>query len=176
MIENQLQLTAANLKEHLLFGEKKTNIKMQIPIFRDHNNRVKALIGKEFTKGTYDRYTTSLKHKQDFLLWKYGFSDIDIKQIDHDFVASYDLYLRSERNCNNNLRVKYLKNFKKIILSCIANRWIDKDLFAKHKMKVKEVQRDYLNTEELQVLATKTLVNNRISLVRDIFLFSCYMV
>jgi site-specific recombinase XerD len=174
MIENQLKLTAVNLKEQLLFGETKTNIKMLIPIFIEHNNQIKALIGKEFAKGTYDRYMTSLKHTQDFLLWKYSFADIDIKQIDHDFVASYDFYLRSERNCNNNSTVKYLKNFKKIILICLANGWIDKDPFAKHKMKVKEVKRDYLNAEELQILATKTLINNRISLVRDIFLFSCY--
>jgi site-specific recombinase XerD len=115
-----------------------------------------------------------LKHTRDFLLWKYKISDIDIKRIDHEFIMSYDFYFRSERNCNNNSTVKYLKNFKKIILICMANGWLDKDPFIKYKSKVKEVKRDYLNAEELAAMTTKLLVSDRVAQVRDIFLFSCY--
>jgi site-specific recombinase XerD len=148
--------------------------KMLVPIFEEHNKQVKALIGKEYSKGTYDRYETSLKHTKAFLLWKYQVIDIDIYGIDHEFITSYDFYLRSERNCNNNSTVKYLKNFKKIILICIANGWLDKDPFVKYKPKVKEVKRDFLNSEDLETLANKKLVSDRVSQVRDIFLFSCY--
>lgn len=87
---------------------------------------------------------------------------------------SYDFYLRSERNCNNNSTVKYLKNFKKIILICIANGWLDRGPFVKYKPQVKEVKRDYLTTDELDNMATKRLVSDRVAQVRDIFVFSCY--
>jgi site-specific recombinase XerD len=87
---------------------------------------------------------------------------------------SYDFYLRSERNCNNNSTVKYLKNFKKIILICIANGWLDKDPFIKYKPKVRPVKRDYLTADELEAIGSQSLANDRISQVRDIFLFSCY--
>ena len=46
--------------------------------------------------------------------------------------------------------------------------------FVKYKPKVKEVKRDFLNAEELEVMANKKLVSDRVSQVRDIFLFSCY--
>ena len=49
-----------------------------IPIFKEHNDRMKALIGKEFAKGTYTRYKTCLSHTKEFLHWKYNVSDIEI--------------------------------------------------------------------------------------------------
>jgi site-specific recombinase XerD len=174
MIEKKLPLTAANLKNLLLGKEETSPDKMLIPIFEQHNREVKALIGKEFAKGTFDRYETSLKHTKDFLLWKYKVADIGIAGIDHEFIMSYDFYLRTERNCNNNSTVKYLKNFKKIILICIANGWLDKDPFAKYKPKVKQVKRDFLNTDELAAMAAKKLASSRTGQVRDIFLFCCY--
>jgi len=174
MIDKKLPLTAINLKNILLKTGPDSAKKMIIPIFEEHNRQVKALVGRDYAKGTLDRYETSLKHTKDFLFWKYRASDIDIHGIDHEFITSYDFYLRSERNCNNNSTVKYLKNFKKIILICIANGWLDKDPFVKYKPKVKEVKRDFLTMEELEQMAVKRFVTERVATVRNIFLFSCY--
>lgn len=174
MIVKKLPLTAVGLKNILFKKEQNSFKKMLVPIFEEHNRQVKALVGKEYAKGTLDRYETSLKHTKDFLLWKYGTSDIDIRGIDHEFITSYDFYLRSERGCNNNSTVKYLKNFKKIILICIANGWLDKDPFVKYKPKIKDVKRDFLNAEELEQMALKQFLSERVTAVRNIFLFSCY--
>ncbi|MFI5137162.1 MAG: site-specific integrase [Sphingobacteriales bacterium] len=174
MIENKLPLTAGNLKNILLKKDAVSNDKMLVPIFEEHNRQIAALVGKEYAKGTLNRYQTSLKHTKEFINWKYKVNDIDIRGIDHEFIMSYDFYLRSERNCANNSTVKYLKNFKKIILICLANGWLDKDPFIKYKPKVKEVTRDYLTIEELELMINKQFVSNRIVQVRDIFVFCCY--
>lgn len=174
MIEKKLPLTAAGLKNTLLKKDEPEKGKMLVPIFEEHNRQVKALIGREYAQGTLDRYQTSLKHTIAFIQWKYKVSDINIRGINHEFIMSYDFYLRSERNCNNNSTVKYLKNFKKIILICIANGWLDKDPFIKYKPKVKEVIREYLTMEDLQRISDKQFTNVRLTQVRDIFLFSCY--
>jgi site-specific recombinase XerD len=174
MIEKKLPLTAAGLKNILLKKDEPEKGKMLVPIFEEHNRQVKALIGREYAQGTLDRYQTSLKHTIEFLQWKYKVNDINIQGINHEFIMSYDFYLRSERKCNNNSTVKYLKNFKKIILICIANGWLDKDPFIKYKPKVKEVIREYLTKEDLQQISDKQFSNVRLSQVRDIFLFSCY--
>ncbi|MGG7034975.1 MAG: site-specific integrase [Flavobacterium sp.] len=165
-------LTIETFKEKLLGSH--SRIRTIIPIFQDHNNKMKELIGKEYASGTLDRYETSLKHTKDFLEWKYNFSDIDINKIDHAFVSDYEFYLRSVRNCANNTAVKYIKNFHKIIKICIANDWLDKNPFANYKSKVKEVERIYLSEEEIQSIINKKLHCERLSLVRDIFLFSCF--
>ena len=150
------------------------NQRMLIPIFQDHNNKIKELVGKEYAPGTLERYTTSLKHTVEFLEWKYKVSDIDIKQIDHAFIMEYEFFLRSVRNCANNTAVKYIKNFSKIIKICLANHWIDRNPFANYKAKVKEVERVYLSEDEIETVINKDFKTERLSLVRDIFLFSCF--
>jgi site-specific recombinase XerD len=174
LIEKKLPLTAVNLKNALLKKDEVTTSKMLVPIFKEHNRQVTALIGTEYAKGTADRYETSLKHTQAFLKWKYKVDDINIEGINHEFIMSYDFYLRSERKCANNSTVKYMKNFKKIILMCIDNGWLDKDPFIKYKPKVKIVARDYLTKEELETMALKSYSSLRIEQVKDIFIFCCY--
>ena len=176
LINENVPVTIQNLKDKLFGKVKAVEAKTLIPIFKEHNRRVKALVGKEYAPGTLERYTTSLKHTIDFMKWHYMISDIDVKKIDHEFISSYDFYLRSEKNCCNNTAVKYLKNFKKIIRICLSNGWLDKDPFAAHKTKLNEVIPAFLTAEELQMILKKEFVSERISQVRDVFVFSCYTV
>jgi hypothetical protein len=56
-------------------------------------------------------------------------TDIAISQANHVFISEYDFYLRSVRGCNNNTTVKFIKNFNKIILICLASGHIVTNLF-----------------------------------------------
>lgn len=172
LVHKKIPVTAETLKSKILgVGER---ARMLIPIFQDHNNKIKELVGKEYAPGTLERYKTSLSHTIEFLQWKYKVSDIEINKIDHAFVTDYEFWLRSVRNCANNTAVKYIKNFSKIIKLCLANDWLDKNPFANYKSKVKEVERVYLSEDEIQNIINKDFKTERLSLVRDIFLFSCF--
>ena len=172
LFKKDSKVTSESLKNEMFGCQERT--RTLIPIFIDHNNKIKALIGKEYAQGTLERYETSLKHTKDFLMWKYNITDIDILKIDHAFISDYEFYLRTVRNCANNTAVKYIKNFNKIIKICLANHWMDKNPFANYKSKVKEVDRVYLSEEEIQEIINKDFGTDRLSLVRDIFLFSCF--
>ncbi len=101
---------------------------MLIGIFQQHNEEMKALVGREFATATYTRYETSLKHTIAFLRWKFKISDIDIRKIDHEFITSYEFYLKSVHKCNQNTTAKYIKNFGKIVRRCLDNGWIERVL------------------------------------------------
>jgi site-specific recombinase XerD len=148
--------------------------RMLIPIFEEHNRKIEELLGIEYAPGTLERYKTSLKHTKDFLQWKYNLSDINIEKIDHAFIMEYEFYLRSVRKCNNNTAIKYVKNFHKIINQCLANGWLNIDPFANYKAKVKEVIREFLNEDEIESMINKEFTSERLELVRDIFVFSCF--
>jgi len=45
--------------------------------------------------------------------------------IDHHFITDYDYWPKSKYNCDNNSAVKYIKNFKKIIVPILDNGCID---------------------------------------------------
>ncbi len=172
LFKKDISVNSENLKNEL-FGVSETK-RMLIPIFQDHNNKIEELVGKEYAPGTLERYKTSLSHTIEFLKWKYNVTDIDINKIDHAFISDYEFWLRSVRKCANNTAVKYLKNFNKIIKICLANDWLHKNPFANYKSKVKEVERVYLSEEEIQSIINKDFKIERLSLVRDIFLFSCF--
>ena len=172
LYKKEILINSENLRNEL-FGIKERE-RLLIPIFTEHNRKIKELVGSEYAPGTLERYETSLKHTKDFLQWKYRVSDIDIEKIDHAFITEYEFYLRTERKCANNTAVKYIKNFHKIINICLANGWLNKDPFANYKSKVKEVIREFLTEQEIQSLMEKEFVSERLELVRDIFVFSCF--
>lgn len=172
LLKEAKDITINEFKNKLL-GVKERQ-RLLIPIFEEHNRKMKELIGLEYAPGTHERYVTSLKHTKEFLDWKYNTQDIAIEKIDHAFITEYEFYLRSERKCANNTAVKYIKNFHKIINQCLANGWLDKDPFANYKSKVKEVIREFLDEKEISDIINKNLHIERLEVVRDIFIFSCY--
>jgi len=169
---NQVPITFESFKNE--YQGKKERDRMLIPIFEEHNRKIKELLGQEYAPGTLERYQTSLKHTKDFIFWKYNITDINIEKIDHAFIMEYEFYLRSERKCANNSAVKYIKNFHKIINQCIANGWLQKDPFVNYKSKMKEVIREFLTEKEIEDIINKEFVSERLELVRDIFIFSCF--
>jgi site-specific recombinase XerD len=56
----------------------------------------------------------------------------------------------------------------------LANDWISKNPFSNYKSKLKEVIREYLSPEEIEMMMNKKFVSNRLEVVRDIFVFSCF--
>src|SRR5690606_5118601 len=156
------------------YSGKKEKARTLVPIFKNHNQKVKELIGIEYAEGTYVRYETTLAHIQKFLRWKYQKDDIDIMKIDNIFIHDLDFYLRTEHKCANNTVMKYIKNFKKVVRICLANGWLEKDPFINYKSKFIEIEKTFLTEEELEALINKNLYNDRLDLVRDIFVFSCF--
>jgi len=163
---------ASDLKN--LMAGKSQKIPGIIEVFREHNQKIKSLVGKEYAEATAKRYETSLRHTVEYLGFQYGKEDLEVNRIDHAFVSNYDYFLRTNRGCANNSAVKYLKNFSKIIKICLSNGWLATDPFAKIKNRIKPVNRVFLSDVELQRLSDKTFSNARLNQVKDIFLFCCY--
>jgi len=67
-----------------------------------------------------------------------------------------------------------VRNFKKIIKICLDNDWLEKDPTTRYEGKMKEVERDFLTEEELNRIYLKRFSTERLNLVKDIFVFSCY--
>jgi hypothetical protein len=100
LTEGDVPVTAESIKNKLL-GKDEKSILLLI-VFNEHNKRMRALIGNGYAPGTMTCFGTTIKHTEDFLKWKYQATDIDIKKIDHEFVTSFEFYLRSEKKCGNN--------------------------------------------------------------------------
>ena len=171
-LNNNLEINAQTFKNKLLGVEEKQ--RKLISIFEQHNKRMEELIGKEFSINTFKKYETTLSHTREFLKHQYSINDISITQVNIAFLNDFDFYLRTIKNCNNNSTVKYMRNFGKIVKQCYVNGWIEKDPYLNYKGKVKEVERVFLSQENIETLINKDINIQRLDLVRDMFLFSCF--
>lgn len=172
LIHKNEELSLENFKSRILGTHQRE--RMIIPIYQNHNDKIEELIGNGYAYGTLERFKISLKHLQEFILWKYTIVDISINKIDYAFVTEFEFYLRSVKKCNNNTAVKYVRNFRKIIKICLDNDWLDKNPCSRYEGKMKEVERDFLTEEELNRIYNKRFSSERLTLVKDIFIFSCY--
>ncbi len=171
LIEDDELITAEAIRD-LVTG--KDTRKMILEVFADHNKQMEALVGRDYADGTLERYETSLEHTKAFIQWQYQVNDLYIRKLDHFFIEQYAFWLKTVRNCNHNTTMKYLSNFKKIVLICVKNKWLPGDPFTNFKMTKREVIREPLSEWELQAMIDKDFENDRLNHVRDIFVFSCY--
>jgi len=126
-----------------------------LQIFRQHNEEMRAQVGKEYAAGTLERYETPLKLTQEFLRYKYNRDDIFLSELQYKFITDYEFFLKTVRGNSHNTASKYLRNFKKIIRIAVVNGWLDRDPFVAYKCTLREVKRDFLTQEELDRITGK---------------------
>lgn len=155
-------------------GEDRDKSKMTLEVFKEHNEQMDRLSGKDISKSTAQRYWTCYNHVEQYINEDYKADDYRMKDIDHQFISKFEYFLKTKRECNHNSALKYVNNFKKIIRIALANQWMERDPFYNYKVQFESVEREYLNEEEVQTLIDKDLHLDRLKLVRDMFVFSCY--
>lgn len=172
LIKERLPISPIIIKNRFL--GKDVEVKMILQIFQQHNDKVEKLVGKDFAAGTLERYKTARKHLENYILQEYKVKDVPVTEVNHEFIAGFEYYLKTTRNCAHNSAIKYVTNFKKIIRIAYANDWIDKDPFLHWKGKLKIVDREFLTEKELQNLVEKEFEVPRLNQVKEIFVFCCF--
>ena len=148
--------------------------KTLIEIWEEYNQQLKELIGKETSYANFQKYNTCLRYMKEFLVRFNKSEDIPVKLIDRHLVSKFEHYLKIDKNCQYNTTIKYMQNFKKIIKRAQHNGWLNHDPFSSIKLTLKEVDRPYLNEEELQTVMNKEFKIERLAQVRDMFVFACF--
>ena len=172
LIEENKLITAINIRN--IYQGKNESRKMILEIFENHNIQMEKLVGKDYALGTSERYKTAKKHLKNYINCEYKIEDMPVTEINNKFITGFEYYLKTEKNCAHNTTIKYITNFKKIVRIAYANDWIVKDPFFNWKGALKAVEREFLDQEEIQRLIEKEFSINRLNLVKDIFVFSCF--
>lgn len=148
--------------------------KTLLQAFDYHNRKMKALVGKDYVKATYDKFVIIHAHIKDFIKHQYSKPDYPLHEIKLSFLVDLDYYLKVEKNQNQNTINKIIERVKKVIKISVGNGWLTSDPFILYQKKkfVKEVI--FLNTVELALLENHKFKQERLADVRDCFIFSCF--
>nr|WP_236638949.1 site-specific integrase [Leeuwenhoekiella aestuarii] len=111
---------------------------------------------------------------------EYKCDDIYLTQIDYTFIVKFEDYLRDcktlkrSQPLNNNGRMKHLERLKKFTTLALKHRWIKSNPFALYQLKYEDFDCPFLEENELKTISSIVLVDESLSIVRDVFVFSCY--
>jgi len=165
-------ITSEKIMDYIL-GRLTPRIKV-LEEFESHNREMAALIGKGYAEGTLDRFTITINHLREFIRIKFNRVDMEFADLDLAFIKDFEFYLRTVRNCSNNTTLKYIANFKKIVLRAIDKEIILKDPFKNFKGRKTKIIKKPLSSQELYALENHYFTTDRLNVVRDVFVFQCY--
>jgi integrase len=165
-------ITSEKIMDYVL-GKITPRIKL-LEEFQKHNDEMTALLGRGYAKGTLDRFTITKNHLTAFIKFKFNSMDLEFTDLNLEFIKDFEFYLRTVRNCSNNTTLKYIANFKKIVIRAIDKEVILKDPFKNFKSRKTKMIKKPLSTQELYELERHYFTTDRLNVVRDVFVFQCY--
>lgn len=175
-LEEQNQPITARLLQEIFFGQDKEPeaVRTLIGTMQEHNDQCRALIGKDYALITVRRYESCKRYLAELIRQKYGKDDLPLAEVNGELVRAFEFYLKTEKECQQNTVIRYMKCLKKITNLALANEWIAKDPFIGIKFHEKEVIREFLTMDELLSIYHKEFPLERITVVRDVFIFAAF--
>ncbi len=171
-IENR-DFTVNSLREKW-FGEDR-NKRTLLGVFRSSIMDFEKLVVKGvYRKSTLTKYKSTEKHLLNYLKWQNTGYDVLLVDLRLEFASNFEYYLQAVKGLSINSSGKMIKNLKKVIRDCVDKDWMDKDPFYRFKVKHTDPKIPHLSANELRALEEKEITIERLAVIRDIFLFSCY--
>lgn len=166
----------ARLLQEKFFGQDKEPevIRTIIGTMQEHNDQCRELVGKDYALITVRCYESCKRYLAELIKQKYGKEDLSLTEVNGELVRAFEFYLKTEKECQQNTVIRYMKCLKKITNLALANEWITKDPFIGIKFHEKEVIREFLTMDELLTIYNKKFSLERITVVRDVFIFAAF--
>lgn len=171
--ERGLEVTAENIKNNYLGFMEHKQITL-LSLYQEHNDKMKALIGKGYAFSTLEKHYTTIGHLKEFIPFKYKANDLAIDKIDSKFISEFEFCLKSEKNISNNTTIKYIKNLGKIIRTAVQANYMKNNPYSGIRPHYDEIDRPFLDIEELQKLIQTGFEIKRLEQIKDVFLFCCF--
>lgn len=171
MLEQALITPKLLLKR--VFG-KDTEMRTLLGSMREEIEKMKKAVNIDYAPVTINRYINVMKKLEKAIPAFYEKEDITFYELNSDFIAAFDLHLKTEAGLCRNTIVRYMKCFKRITNMALAKEWMRKDPFYGYKMQQDETDPVFLTYQELKTIMEKKFPVPRLALVRDIFVFASF--
>ena len=175
-LEEQGRFIIARLLQEKFFGQDQAPevVRTLIQTIQEHNDQCRELVGKDYALITVRRYESCKRYLAELIKLKYDKEDLPLSEVNGELVRAFEFYLKTEKECQQNTVIRYMKCLKKITNLALANEWITKDPFIGIKFHEKEVIREFLTMDELLTIYHKEFPLERITIVRDVFIFAAF--
>lgn len=174
-LNNETKVVTAQLVKARFLGEDKKKNSLR-DIIDYHNEKM----GVKLAPKTLCHYRTSQKYILEYIQKEYGCDDIFLQDLDYQFVLGLESFLRCyqpkhyQGKIGNNAVMKHIQRLRRMVTLAYHMEWIERDPFVKFKPKLEKREREFLTQLELNSIEELSTPIERLSTVRDLFVFSCY--
>lgn len=167
-------ITSQLLKSRYLGTDQKH--KSLLDLIKYHNDSIE----KKIDENTLKNYKTSQRYLMSFVSKQFSSNDIYLKELNYPFIVDYETFLRNyqptngQKRIQNNTVMKHIQRLRKLAKLAYQLEWIPRDPFAKYSPSWENKEREYLSQFELNKIIEFSTHIERLQLVKDLFLFSCY--
>ena len=155
-------------------GDVSIRTKTILELFKEHNDRLEKLVGKEYSIATLWKFKQARDLLKGFIKYSLTKADYQFKDLDLKFVQDYEFYLKTEKSLALATVNKMIQRFRKVVKIAISQGIIDRDPFVGYKVKRVKKEIVYLTTEELKKLEEYQFKAERLQTIADMFIFCCY--
>jgi len=172
LLDSEEEISASILRD-MYTGKHIQNYSL-VSVFEINNQLIEQEEGSKYSKRTIRQYKTTLSRLKDFIESEYECKDILLSKLNLTFIRRFEIYLKTKYQNQHNTIMKQLKELKRVIHFAMEMGYIDRDPFMQYKSSYKQGSRDFLTRDELHRIETHSFKIERLSQVRDVFLFVCY--
>lgn len=141
--------------------------------FDFHIKYLRTLEGKEYASSTIQKYSITKERILQFIRMKYKKNDLLIGDINEVFLMDFDIFLRLTISNSPKTIQKHIQRFKTVLRFNEKRERIQiKRLHYTVQVPQKKVE--FLTQNEVSLLESLELVSERLTIIRDLFIFSCY--
>ena len=174
LIREKKLITAQLIKARFLGEDEKHRTLLEL--FEYHN----AVSEKKLHKDTMKHYKTTQRYLKEFLYKKSKTDDTHLESLNYSFIIDFEHYLKTYRpidhqgKISNNTAMKHLQRLRKMVTMAFHLEWINRDPFVRFKSSFEKREREFLTEQELKELEEFHSPINRLNMIKDLFVFSCY--
>ena len=171
---DEVPFTSQMVKAKFL-GEDKTRFSFQNLV--DYYNEK---MQHKLHRNTMGQYKTSQRYMMEYILKEYKLTDIPLFNLEYGFIVGFEDFLRSyvpksgQSKIGNNTAMKHIKRLRRMVTLAYRMKWIERDPFVNFKMKIEKKERGFLTDFELLSIEDLSSSIERLMVVKDLFIFSCY--
>ena len=176
-VANELIVSGKPFNSYTIRDKLKNGISKSMSLmqaFDERLNQMKALEGREYAKTTIVKYTNTRDRLKEYISKKFKRNDIELYELDYEFMQGFDMFLRTEYKNNNVTIYKHWQRFSLIIKLAIQRGFLDKYPFGEYRVRLDKKPVEFLTYDEILAIENKVFELPRLQLVQQLFLFSCY--
>ena len=147
---------------------------MLLKAYKEYLIRMEDLRGIDYATPTIIKYTSTYDRLESFIKLHHKESDIDLHVLNHSFIEDFISYLKKEYGNSQTTCYKHYQRFSKVVKSFIHKGYLKYNPFEGFTMKLPKKPVEYLTMAEIEIIDNASFEVERLNLIKDIFIFSCY--